>query len=187
MRGQIVFYDVKDIETLNNWLEDNQSLLIKVANDSYPSIVKRGGGLKEISWRQIENYLSIDFKVDVKDAMGANIVNGILEGVATRLRNIFPEEKILFSILSNLATESLVEVSCRVPISNLAKGGDGQAVAEKIVVAADYAKKDPYRAATHNKGIMNGVDGVIWRLAMIPEPQLQLSMLLRLKMANMKD
>lgn len=161
MRGQIVFYDVKDIETLNNWLEDNQSLLIKVANESYPSIVKRGGGLKEISWRQIENYLSIDFKVDVKDAMGANIVNGILEGVATKLRNAFPEEKILFSILSNLATESLVEVSCRVPISNLAKGGDGQAVAEKIVVAADYAKKDPYRAATHNKGIMNGVDGVI--------------------------
>ena len=93
--------------------------------------------------------------------MGANIVNGILEGVATKLRNIFPEENILFSILSNLATESLVEVSCRVPISNLAKGGDGQAVAEKIVVAADYAKKDPYRAATHNKGIMNGVDGVI--------------------------
>ena len=161
LRGQIVFYDVVDAKKLITWLEQNQSLLFDVAKESYPSIVKRGGGLKEISWRQIENYLSVDLKVDVKDAMGANIVNGILEGVATKLRTVFPTENILFSILSNLATESLVEVSCQVPVSNLAKGGNGYKVAEKIVVASDYAKKDPYRATTHNKGIMNGVDGVI--------------------------
>lgn len=162
LRGQIVFYDVADEKTLIEWLENNYATLFEVANVSYPSIVKRGGGLKDVSWRKIEgNYLSLDLKVDVKDAMGANIVNGILEGVAAKLRTVFPSEKILFSILSNLATESLVEVRCRVPIANLAKGGNGHVVAEKIAIAADYAKKDPYRAATHNKGIMNGIDGVI--------------------------
>ncbi|BCA86059.1 hydroxymethylglutaryl-CoA reductase, degradative [Enterococcus saigonensis] len=165
LRGQIVFYDIADEKELTKWLENNQELLFEIANASYPSIVKRGGGLKEISWRKIEgNYVSFDLKIDVKDAMGANIVNGILEGIAAKLRQIFPNEKILFSILSNLATESLVEVSCRVPVANLAKskiGGNGKEIAEKIAIAAAYAKKDPYRAATHNKGIMNGIDGVI--------------------------
>ena len=110
---------------------------------------------------EAEGFVSVDFKVDVKDAMGANIVNAILEGVANLFRTWFPEQKILFSILSNYATESLVKVSCEIPVERLSKGNNGQEVAEKIQAASRFSKIDPYRAATHNKGIMNGINAVV--------------------------
>ncbi|MBV6552720.1 3-hydroxy-3-methylglutaryl-CoA reductase, partial [Acinetobacter soli] len=78
------------------------------------------------------------------------------EGVAALFREWFPNEEILFSILSNLATESLVTAVCEVPFSALSKR-DGATVAQKIAQASLFAKTDPYRAVTHNKGIMNGV------------------------------
>jgi 3-hydroxy-3-methylglutaryl-coenzyme A reductase (EC 1.1.1.34) len=97
--------------------------IFEQAKLSYPSIIKRGGGLREISSRLFssEKFISVDFKVDVKDAMGANIINSILEGVAELFRGWFSEEKILFSILSNYATESLVKVSCEISVDALSK------------------------------------------------------------------
>ncbi len=95
--------------------------------------------------------------------MGANILNSILEGVADLFRQWFDEE-ILFSILSNYATESLVTATCSIPFANLSKNRDlaaGKLIAEKITAASTFAQLDPYRAATHNKGIMNGVEAVI--------------------------
>ncbi|MCQ8276098.1 3-hydroxy-3-methylglutaryl-coenzyme A reductase [Lactococcus petauri] len=163
MRGQIVFYDVDQADHLMQTIEENQAGIFRAAKEAYPSIIKRGGGLRQVSSRAFgaEGFVSVDFKVDVKDAMGANIVNAILEGVANLFRTWFPEQKILFSILSNYATESLVKVSCEIPVERLSKGNNGQEVAEKIQAASRFSKIDPYRAATHNKGIMNGINAVV--------------------------
>ncbi len=163
MRGQIVFYDVPDAAQLMQVIQENQAGIFRAAEEAYPSIIKRGGGLKDISSRafETEGFVSVDFKVDVQDAMGANIVNAILEGVASLFRTWFPEQKILFSILSNYATESLVKVSCEIPIQKLSKTDNGQEVAEKIEAASRFSKLDPYRAATHNKGIMNGINALV--------------------------
>ncbi|USI64837.1 hydroxymethylglutaryl-CoA reductase, degradative [Lactococcus petauri] len=163
MRGQIVFYDVDQADHLMQTIEENQAGIFRAAKEAYPSIIKRGGGLRQVSSRafEAEGFVSVDFKVDVKDAMGANIVNAILEGVANLFRTWFPEQKILFSILSNYATESLVKVSCEIPVERLSKGNNRQEVAEKIQAASRFSKIDPYRAATHNKGIMNGINAVV--------------------------
>ena len=163
MRGQIVFYDVEQADHLMQTIEENQAGIFRAAKEAYPSIFKRGGGLRQVSSRafEAEGFVSVDFKVDVKDAMGANIVNAILEGVANLFRTWFPEQKILFSILSNYATESLVKVNCEIPVERLSKENNGQEVAEKIQAASRFSKVDPYRAATHNKGIMNGINAVV--------------------------
>lgn len=163
MRGQIVFYDVDQADHLMQTIEENQAGIFRAAKEAYPSIIKRGGGLRQVSSRafEAEGFVSVDFKMDVKDAMGANIVNAILEGVANLFRTWFPEQKILFSILSNYATESLVKVSCEIPVERLSKGNNGQEVAKKIQAASRFSKIDPYRAATHNKGIMNGINAVV--------------------------
>ncbi|WP_029345237.1 hydroxymethylglutaryl-CoA reductase, degradative [Lactococcus garvieae] len=163
MRGQIVFYDVEQADHIMQTIEENQAGIFRAAKEAYPSIFKRGGGLRQVSSRafEAEGFVSVDFKVDVKDAMGANIVNAILEGVANLFRTWFPEQKILFSILSNYATESLVKVNCEIPVERLSKENNGQEVAEKIQAASRFSKVDPYRAATHNKGIMNGINAVV--------------------------
>ena len=170
LRGQIVF-SAKNPNEIEQRIAENQALIFERAEQSYPSIVKREGGLRRIALRHFpadsqqesadqSTFLSVDLFVDVKDAMGANIINAILEGVAALFREWFPNEEILFSILSNLATESLVTAVCEVPFSALSKRG-GATVAQKIVQASLFAKKDPYRAVTHNKGIMNGVEAVM--------------------------
>ncbi len=163
MRGQIVFYDVKNSDKIANEILEKQEKIFEQAELSYPSIVKRGGGLREVSSRifSSQKFLSVDVKVDVKDAMGANIINSILEGIAELFGNWFPDEKILFSILSNYATESLVKATCEVPVERLSKKADGYEIGQKIMAASQYSKIDPYRASTHNKGIMNGINAVI--------------------------
>jgi len=169
LRGQIVLMDVQDIAKVAAQIEQAEAAIFKTAEESYPSIVKRGGGLRRIAHRAFlaadsgldTNYISLDLLVDVKDAMGANIINTILEGVTSNLRTWFPDVEILFSILTNYATESLVTATCVVPFSVLSKIGDGAAIATKICHASDFAQRDPYRAATHNKGIMNGVEALI--------------------------
>jgi hydroxymethylglutaryl-CoA reductase len=163
MRGQIVFYDVKNSDKIANEILEKQEKIFEQAELSYPSIVKRGGGLREVSSRifSSQKFLSVDVKVDVKDAMGANIINSILEGIAELFRRWFPDEKILFSILSNYATESLVKVTYEIPVERLSKKADGYEIGQKIMAASQYSKIDPYRASTHNKGIMNGINAVI--------------------------
>ncbi|MTD42193.1 hydroxymethylglutaryl-CoA reductase, degradative [Erwinia sp. CPCC 100877] len=162
MRGQIVFYDVEQPEALIAEIMEREALIFEQAEKSYPSIVKRGGGLREIECRSLEeDFVSVDFLVDVKDAMGANIVNSLLEGVAERFRKWFPTTSILFSILSNYATESVVAMQCKIPVARLSRSQNGRTVAEKIVIASQYAQLDPYRAVTHNKGIMNGIEAIV--------------------------
>ena len=128
------------------------------ANAAHPAIVRRGGGARSVRVREIRDggssaFLSVDVIIDVRDAMGANIVDTMMEAVTGRLRAWFPGEQVLMGILSNYATESLTEVRCTIPFGQV-----GQEVAESIVLASQAAQADPFRAATHNKGIMNGVE-----------------------------
>lgn len=157
MIGQIVLQNVTEVEKIKKILSENESLLFSAAQESYPSIYQRGGGLRAINIRTFEaGYLSIDLVVDTKDAMGANILNTMLEAVAQELRELILDVDILFSILSNYATHALIEARCEIPVKQLTP-----AIAKKIVAASDYSKLDPYRAATNNKGIMNGIDAVV--------------------------
>ncbi len=161
LRGQIVFMNVHDAQMIRQTIENKQAVLFETAQTVYPSIVKRGGGLREIRIRDFpenESFLSVDLLVDTQDAMGANIVNTIVEGIANVFREWFDEE-ILFSILSNYPTEAVVNASCAISFDALGK--NGREVAKKIAAASTFAQLDTYRAATHNKGIMNGIEAVI--------------------------
>jgi hydroxymethylglutaryl-CoA reductase len=103
----------------------------------------------------------VHLHVDCRDAMGANLVNTIAEAVADRLAEL-AGATVGLRILSNLADRRCVRVRCAVPAAALAvEGADGEKVAEAIASASRFAELDPYRAATHNKGIMNGVDAVV--------------------------
>lgn len=161
LRGQIVFMNVQDGEGLKQAILEKESEIFEVATKAYPSIVKRGGGIRKLIVRdfQEEHFLSVDIVMDTKDAMGANMMNTVLEGVAQAFREWFSEVDILFSILSNYATESIIKASCRISFDSFGK--NGQFIAEKISAASTYAQLDPYRATTHNKGIMNGIEAVI--------------------------
>ncbi len=157
MLGQIVLRNVTDFTAIKKVIAENEQELFAVAEKSYPSIYQRGGGLRSIDIRIFEEgFLSLDLEVDTKDAMGANILNTMLEAMAQEVRQLIPDADILFSILSNYATQSLIEASCEISLEQLAPE-----LVEKIISASDYSKIDPYRAATHNKGIMNGIDAVV--------------------------
>lgn len=157
MIGQIVLRNVTEFEKIKGIINENKPALFAAAERSYPSIYQRGGGLQSIKVRIFEEgYLSIDLVVNTKDAMGANILNTILEAVAQELRQLVPDAEVLFSILSNYATDSMIMASCEIPLNQ-----QSSELAEKIVDASKFSKLDPYRAATHNKGIMNGIDAVV--------------------------
>lgn len=165
--GQVILTDISDFKLAADILKQKEAAIMQAANDAHPSIVNRGGGLKKIDVRTILNkdnqpeFLTVHLLVDVKDAMGANIVNTILEGTAP-LIEAWLSASSLMSILSNYNDHSLVTSRCLVAPEDLAVGElTGQEVAAKIVAATRYAHLDPYRAATHNKGIMNGIDAVL--------------------------
>jgi hydroxymethylglutaryl-CoA reductase len=98
--------------------------------------------------------------VDTRDAMGANLVNGMCEGIAPFIESLTGGE-VFLRILSNLTDRSLARASCRIPVDKLSgRGYTGEQARDGIIVAADFASVDPYRATTHNKGIMNGIDPI---------------------------
>ncbi|EOT42508.1 hydroxymethylglutaryl-CoA reductase, degradative [Enterococcus columbae] len=163
-RGQIVVADLTldAAEELTQWLIAHEQELIQVANDAYPSIVKRGGGIRAIETRLLDegHLMSIDVLMDTKDAMGANMLNTVLEALAAHLKAVLDIE-VLFAILTNYNTEAVVKAQVEIPFHQLDKLGEGKKVAQKIAMAASVAKLDPYRAVTHNKGIMNGIDALV--------------------------
>jgi hydroxymethylglutaryl-CoA reductase len=129
--------------------------ILQVANQTNPTLVELGGGAKDLEIRVLNGeVLVVHLLVDVKDAMGANTVNGMCEAVAPLVEQL-TGGKVLLRILSNLAIYRLVEAEARVPKEVL-----GEEVVKGIVKATEIAKKDPFRCATHNKGIMNGIVAV---------------------------
>jgi hydroxymethylglutaryl-CoA reductase len=162
MIAQVQLYEVRDAARAAASLVEHTDEIVALANQSMASLVARGGGTRGIEARVLaDDMLVVHLIVDCKDAMGANLVNSVAEGVAGRIAAI-AHARVGLRILSNLCDRRCVRVTCRVPAGALAteehSGGD---VIDGIVNASRFAELDPYRAATHNKGIMNGIDAVV--------------------------
>ena len=172
MEGQIQLLDLDDPEAAEAALMENRQALIELANRMDPCLVNAGGGAREVRVRRMElpataaapgqPMLVLHLLVDVRDAMGANAINAMCEGIAPLVEEI-TGGRVCLRILSNLCDRRLVEASGKVPLSALEGKGAGSPrdLARRIEEASLFAEVDPYRAATHNKGIMNGVDAVL--------------------------
>lgn len=161
--GQIVLYDVKNVKLSLERLKQHQQEFIEMAKEKSQNMIKRGGGPQKIWFEgfEIEKFVTLYLSVDTCDAMGANTINTILEHISQRVCEIAGADYIL-RIISNNATESIVSAKASIPILRLNKDVDvAKVIAKKIELATKYASLDPYRASTHNKGIMNGVDAVV--------------------------
>lgn len=164
MIGQIVFDGVDDTEKLSADIKALEKQIHKIADEAYPSIKARGGGYQCIAIDTFpeQQLLSLKVFVDTKDAMGANMLNTILEAITAFLKNEFPQSDILMSILSNHATASVVKVQGEIDVKDLARGErTGEEVAKRMERASVLAQVDIHRAATHNKGVMNGIHAVV--------------------------
>ena len=166
MIGQLQILDVEDVSKARlAILEQKEHLLAEIANID-PVLTKLGGGPKDIEVRvlngtAIGNFLVVHLIVDVRDAMGANAVNTACERLAPHLEEI-TGGRVHLRILSNLADKRLARASCTIPLADLAFDEySGPEVRDGIIAAWAFADADPYRAATHNKGILNGVDAVV--------------------------
>ena len=164
--GQIQVVNIENIEQARNNLLNRKEEILNLANSLHPRMVARGGGALDfkIKTYPMESFdgemLIIDLHVNTVDAMGANLVNGMCEGIASLVETI-TEGEVFLRILSNLTDQSLASATVIIPAEALAiKGYDGERVRDGIIIASDFANADPYRASTHNKGIMNGIDAV---------------------------
>ncbi|MGT2932570.1 hydroxymethylglutaryl-CoA reductase, degradative [Streptococcus catagoni] len=161
MIGQVALYDLENKEIAKKRILENQESLIKLANDSYPSIVKRGGGAREIRVEIKDQFLIVYLTVDTQEAMGANMVNTMMEALVPSLEEE-TKGKSLMAILSNYATESLVSSECSIDFRYLSRDPKQALIlAQKMELASRLAQIDSYRAATHNKGIFNGIDAIV--------------------------
>jgi hydroxymethylglutaryl-CoA reductase len=166
MIGQIQVLDLADPWAARFELLAAKDRILALANEQDPVIVGLGGGAKDLDVRVIAEspvgpMLVVHLIYDARDAMGANTVNTAVEAVAPLVAEI-SGGRTLLRILSNLADRRLARAKGLVPVSSLARGDlSGEEVAQGIVEAWALAAADPYRAATHNKGIMNGVDAVV--------------------------
>ena len=161
MIGQVALYNILDFDNAISMILENKNEILKIANDAHPSIVARGGGAINIEAKNIDEFLIVYLIADVKEAMGANILNTMLEAIKIPLENI-TNGKSLMAILSNYATESLVKAECEVNVKLLSSSMETSIeTAKKIELASKFAKLDIYRATTHNKGIFNGIDAVV--------------------------
>ena len=164
--GQVQIVDVPNPARAKAALLQRKHEILNLANSLHPKMIARGGGAKDLevfihpSQGPGGDMVVVHLLVDTCDAMGANLVNTMCEGVASLVENI-AEGRVFLRILSNLADRALVKARVRIPTALLTgKGFDGEQVRDGIIVANDFARIDPYRAATHNKGIMNGIDAV---------------------------
>ena len=166
MIGQLQILDVADPWAARFALLAAKERLIALANQQDPLMIRLGGGARDVEVRVIEEspvgpMLALHLLYDARDAMGANTVNTALEAIAPLAAEI-SGGRVRLRILSNLADRRLARAQAVVPVSALAQEGySGEDVAQGIVEAYAFAASDPYRAATHNKGIMNGIDAVV--------------------------
>ncbi|MEZ4359038.1 MAG: hydroxymethylglutaryl-CoA reductase, degradative [Kofleriaceae bacterium] len=174
MIGQVQLVDVADVDAALRALAERRDALLETARAAVPRLVERGGGPVDLSARILARppgpdggVVVVHLHVDCRDAMGANLINTLCEELAWPLAELCGGRPAL-RILSNLSDGRTVTVRCRVPVAELAADERAQdaatrggAVAAAIASASRFAELDPYRATTHNKGIMNGVDAVL--------------------------
>lgn len=168
--GQVHFIYKGDFKKLKKYFDKIKPKLISDVSSITSNMNKRGGGILNIELLnlsdKIENYFQIKAIFDTQDAMGANFINSCLEQFAKTFKNNFTEKneiEIIMSILSNYVPECIVkaEVSCDVEKLSDTNIIDPFDFANKFVRAVKIAEVDRYRAVTHNKGIMNGIDSVV--------------------------
>ncbi len=166
MIGQMQVIQVTNLQEAALKLYENKAELLAAADEIDPVLKKFGGGARDMEVRIIPDspiggFLVIHLIYDVRDAMGANAVNTACERLAPRVETITGGH-VHLRILSNLADRRISRARCTIPLQELAfEGFSGEQVRDGIIAAYAFAAVDPYRAATHNKGIMNGVDAVV--------------------------
>lgn len=161
MIGEIALTDVRDVEMASKRILEDKKTLLQLANEAYPSIVKRGGGARDLWIENKVDFLIVYLAVDPKEAMGANMLNTMLEALTEPIQKLSGGQ-VLMAILSNLATRSLVSASCAIDFKALSRDPEeATAIAQRMELASQLAQVDPYRAATHNKGIFNGIDALV--------------------------
>lgn len=160
--GQVHFMYEGDKAELENYFNQQKSELYKATASITKNMEKRGGGILDIQLvdktNKLANYYQLHVTFETKDSMGANFINSCLEAMANQFRK--DDVEIVMSILSNYVPQCLVraEVSCKVEDLG---GENPQKFAKKFEQAVKIAEIEPYRAVTHNKGIMNGIDAVV--------------------------
>jgi len=160
--GQVHFMYAGHKNDLKDYFNKNKTELYAATASITKNMEKRGGGILDIvlvdKTDKLANYYQLHVTFETKDSMGANFINSCLEAIANQFKN--DEIEIVMSILSNYVPECLVraEVSCKIDDLGV---DNPQKFAEKFKQAVDIAKVEPYRAVTHNKGIMNGIDAVV--------------------------
>lgn len=166
MIGQMQILDLDDAASARLKIYEHKAELLAEADAIDPILKKFGGGARDLEVRLIPDspigiFLVVHLIYDVRDAMGANAVNTACERLAPRLEAI-TGGRVHLRILSNLADRRLARARCTIPLDALAFDDySGEQVRDGIIEAWAFAASDPYRAATHNKGIMNGVDAVV--------------------------
>ena len=155
MIGQIQLVNLKDLGIAANVVEKEKENLIELANKQDPVLIKFGGGVKKLKTKKIKDMLVVEIYVDVRDAMGANAVNTMCEVLGAKLEKLTNGE-VRLRIISNLATERKARARAVWKKEDLG----GEKNVDKILDAYELARNDIYRATTHNKGIMNGIDAV---------------------------
>ncbi len=166
MIGQMQVLELADPHSARLRILEHKSALLEEAADIDPVLRDLGGGPRDLQVRLIENspigaFLVVHLLYDVRDAMGANAINTACERLAPRVEAI-SGGRVHLRILSNLADRRLARARVTIRTADLAFGEfSGEAVRDGVIAAWAFAAADPYRAATHNKGIMNGVDAVI--------------------------
>ena len=166
MIAQIQLLDVEDHDAAIQQIDENKIQLMELANSLPSTMIRLGGGCKNITTRTLETLsgpmLIVHIHVDCRDAMGANAVNTMAELLAPELEKMTSSRSLL-RILSNLATQRLARVTATFTpkeMSNTGNADDGKNIIDGILEAHHFAMADPYRAATHNKGVMNGISAV---------------------------
>ena len=161
MIGEIALTDVEDRNTASKRILEDKETLLQLANEAYPSIVKRGGGARDLWVENKGDFLIVYLAVDPKEAMGANMLNTMLEALTDRIQELSGGQALM-AILSNLATRSLVSARCAIDFKALSRNPEEAIeIAHRMELASQLAQVDPYRAATHNKGIFNGIDALV--------------------------
>lgn len=166
MIGQIQVLDIPDIEKAAHALQEHKEEILAEATAVNTVIVSLGGGPRDLEIRLIENspigkFMVLHLIYDVRDAMGANAINTIAEKLTPKIEAL-TGGRVHLRILSNLADRRLAKATVTIRKADLAfKDFSGEDVRDGIIEAWAFAQADPYRAATHNKGIMNGIDAVV--------------------------